>query len=197
MTPDEFRELLGRARVRDQKACAKIVHHFTPAMHRQIRTQLAGLGVSHALDTEDVCQTVLANLFVRLAAGQFQLDEPDQLSKLLNRLVRNQVIDDMRHLRAARRGASRQQVSGDDVFDRIAADQPTPSRIVGGHDLLAEMYRRLTAEERSLADLRRAGREWDEIGREVGASPDSLRKKLARAYDRVIRELQLDEPARC
>jgi hypothetical protein len=53
--------------------------------------------------------------------------------------------------------------------------------------------RRLTEEERRLADRRTAGREWAEIAAAWGRSPDALRKQLARGLDRVARELRLDD----
>jgi DNA-directed RNA polymerase specialized sigma24 family protein len=60
-------------------------------------------------------------------------------------------------------------------------------------DLLQECRRRLSEEERHLADLRALGRSWDEIAAEVGAKPDTVRSRLTRALDRVARELRLEE----
>ena len=39
---------------------------------------------------------------------------------------------------------------------------------------------------------RRQGLDWGAIAAEVGGTPEALRKKLARAVDRVARELHLD-----
>jgi hypothetical protein len=44
-----------------------------------------------------------------------------------------------------------------------------------------------------LAEQRSLGREWQELGDELGAAPEALRKKLSRALDRVARELGLEE----
>jgi RNA polymerase sigma-70 factor (ECF subfamily) len=43
------------------------------------------------LDTVDVCQSVLGG-FVRAAAGQFDLEQPEQLVKLLTTMARNRIL---------------------------------------------------------------------------------------------------------
>ena len=79
----------------------------------------------------------------------------------------------------------------------IAASQPSPSRRASARELLQQVHDHLTPEERRLAELRAAGHEWGEIAAELGGNVEALRKRLARAIDRVARELGLDktEPA--
>jgi DNA-directed RNA polymerase specialized sigma24 family protein len=64
---------------------------------------------------------------------------------------------------------------------------------VAGLELLAEAQRRLSPDERRLLELRQEGREWADISRELGGSPDGLRVRLKRAVDRVAQELGLEE----
>ena len=52
---------------------------------------------------------------------------------------------------------------------------------------------RLSKEERRLADLRAAGREWADIADDLGGTAEARRKQLTRAISRVSRELGLDE----
>jgi hypothetical protein len=59
--------------------------------------------------------------------------------------------------------------------------------------LLREFRRRLTDEERLIADRRAAGLNWNQIAAERGGSPEALRKHLTRAIERVSQELGLDE----
>src|SRR5206468_1481154 len=60
-------------------------------------------------------------------------------------------------------------------------------------ELLREVARRLTPEERRLVELRRAGADWEAIAGQLGSTAVALRKRLSRAVDRVTRELGLDE----
>ena len=69
----------------------------------------------------------------------------------------------------------------------------TPSRQVAARELLELAQARMTDEERALLGRRQDGDGWAEIAEAEGASPEALRKKLARAVDRVARELGLDQ----
>ena len=70
---------------------------------------------------------------------------------------------------------------------------PSPSTIVVGKELLDEVRRRMTEEERRIADARSRGRTWDEVAESCDDSAEALRKRLARAFDRIVAELGLDE----
>ena len=59
---------------------------------------------------------------------------------------------------------------------------------------VVEFRKRLSEEERRLADQRVAGHDWNQIAATFGGSPEALRKQLARAVDRVSCELGLDDP---
>jgi DNA-directed RNA polymerase specialized sigma24 family protein len=131
---------------------------------------------------------------VRAAAGQFELDRPEQLLKLLATMARNKIINQAEALRAQRRDCRRVEAGGL-ADEQLAAPGSTPSKQVAARELLQETHRRLSAEERRLLDLRQQGREWADIAAELGGSPEALRKQLARALDRVGRELGLDEVA--
>ncbi len=60
-------------------------------------------------------------------------------------------------------------------------------------ELLEEAMRRLSPEEKRILDRREQGGQWTEIAEELGSSPEAIRKRLARAVDRVAHELGLDE----
>jgi hypothetical protein len=64
---------------------------------------------------------------------------------------------------------------------------------VSARELLDEVQRRLSPEERHLLELRQQGLEWAGIAAEVGGSPEARRKQLARAVERLARELGLEE----
>jgi DNA-directed RNA polymerase specialized sigma24 family protein len=76
------------------------------------------------------------------------------------------------------------------------AGGPTPSQQVAARELLHQARQRLSAEERRLLELRQEGRGWDEVAALVGGNPEALRKRLARAVERVAGELGLDEVTR-
>jgi RNA polymerase sigma-70 factor (ECF subfamily) len=185
-------DLLRRARDGDQSAAADLVRRFEPELRRTVRVCLNDPRLRRLIDSVDVCQSVLANFFIRIGAGEFDLRQPEQLLHLLLVMARNKVRDKARRQQAARRDQRRLEACPDDHLDHVVAPQPGPDHVVERRDLLAEVRRLLTDEERFLADQRGQGREWSEIAAQLGVSPDGLRKKLSRALDRVIARLGLE-----
>jgi RNA polymerase sigma factor (sigma-70 family) len=189
-----FRDLMRRVRARDQEAAAELVRLYEPEIHRAVRTPLMYYRLHRVLDSRDISQVVLANFFSRATNGSFELDQPEQLVKLLTTMARNQVRDEARKHQAGRRDFRRlEQAAGEQLMDVLTDTEPTPSTVVAGHELVEEMYRRLSSDERRLAEHRARGKDWATIAAEEGASAEALRKKLARAIDRVTIELGLGE----
>ena len=189
MTDDEaFRDLIRRVRAGDQAAAADLVRRYEPEIRRVVRLRLGDSRLNRVLDSIDVCQSVLGNVFVRIAAGQYDLDDPGQLLRLLATMARNKVIDH------ARKPANRPVPITDSALDgRPDRGRERPDQAAEGRELLAEVRRRLTDDERRVFDLRRAGADWAGIAAAVGGGPDAARKRYERAMDRVTRELGIGE----
>jgi RNA polymerase sigma-70 factor (ECF subfamily) len=187
-----FAKFIRRIRSGDQQAAAELVQQFEPAIRLEIRMRLSDPHLRRTFDSMDICQSVLASFFVRAASGQYDLDEPGQLRKLLVGIARNKVAFQARRQRAKRRD-HRRNLAGEAANVEAVANSPSPSRQLAGEELLREFRDRLTEQERCLADLRAQGRQWAEIAAEVGGTPQALRKQLARAVERVIKELGLEE----
>lgn len=182
-----FPDLLVRVRAGDQSAAEELVRRYEPEIRRAVRVRLTDPNLRRAVDSADICQSVLGTFFVRLAAGQFEFDDSTQLVKLLARMVRNKVID-----HANKPANRRTRTAEDGVLEETAGGGETPSQLATGAELLAEAGRRMTAEEKALAEQRADGRSWQEIADAAGTTPDAARKKLERALDRVCAELRLE-----
>jgi RNA polymerase sigma-70 factor (ECF subfamily) len=189
MTEEQpFRDLIRRVRSGDEQAATDLVRQYEPAIRRAVRVRLRDNHLRRQLDSMDICQSILLNFFVRVAAGQFELDTPDQLLRLLATMARNKLINHAVHLRSEHRATT-------DISEgnQVAASDPSPSRHVAAQELLKESLRRLAPDERRLLELRQQGREWAEVAALIGGTPEALRKQLARAVERVGRQLGLDE----
>jgi RNA polymerase sigma-70 factor (ECF subfamily) len=202
-SPESFPALIARVRAGDEQAAAELVRRYEPAIRRAARVRLVDTRLNRLLDSMDICQSVMASFFVRAALGQFELETPDQLLRLLATMTRNKLAGQVKGHRAARRDFRRVAAAPDDRGgeadagpERIAGPDPTPSRDLAARELLEEALRRLSPEERRILDGREQGGQWAEIAAELGSSPEAIRKKLARAVDRVARELGLDESPR-
>jgi RNA polymerase sigma-70 factor (ECF subfamily) len=189
---DAFRDLIRRVRARDDQAAAELVRLYEPTIRTVVRVRLGEPALRRLWDSMDVCQSVLANFFVRVASGQFELETPEQLIKLLVTMARNKLTNYAVQQRTA--GRDYRRVQADRPADSTLVDPgPSPSEVLAAQDLWQEFRNRLSDEERQLADHRALGHSWKEIAQEKGENPDTLRMRYTRAVDRVSRELHLDE----
>jgi DNA-directed RNA polymerase specialized sigma24 family protein len=192
-----FAELIRRVRGGDAAAAEEVVRRYEPEIRRAVRLRLTDPRLRRVLDSMDICQSVLANFFVRAAAGQFDLEQPDQLLRLLVVMARNKLRDQVSYHRAACRDQRRLEPDPTAPLAEALAGSATPSEMLSAKELLQKVRGALTPEERELADQRALGRDWPAIAaaRAANEKPDTLRKRLTAALDRVARQVGLNEVA--
>jgi len=105
-------------------------------------------------------------------------------------MTRHKVSNQRRRCQADRRDYRRLETCTPEFLDARSRQAPSPSRMIAGRELLEEFRRRLTDEERQVADLRGQGCDWAEIAQELGGTPEARRKQLARAIDRIERDVE-------
>lgn len=114
---------------------------------------------------------------------------------MLRRLVttsRSKVAAAARYQQREKRDGRRVAVT-DEALGLIADKTETPSPTVGGAELLRNFRNQLTAEERELADFRVEGLAWADIAERLGGIPQARRVQLARAVDRAIQRIGVDD----
>lgn len=189
---ESFADFMRRVRAGDQQAAAELVRRYETEIRREIRLRLSDPRLNRAFDSMDICQSVLGSFFVRAALGQYDLENPRQLLKLLMGMARNKLAFQVRKQRAQRRDHRRLESPPMGELE-VAATGASPSQVVAGQELLQEVRKRLSPEERQLAEYKGQGRDWAEIAALLGGTAEARRKQLARALDRVTQELGLDE----
>src|ERR1700674_2682848 len=106
MTEEQsFHELIRRVRAGDEEAAARLVREYEKDVRRVVRSRLRDSSLKQLLDSIDICQSVMANFFIRASLGQFELNSPDDLRKLLVTMACNRFNDQARKKNAVRRGA--------------------------------------------------------------------------------------------
>jgi RNA polymerase sigma factor (sigma-70 family) len=190
-TQPAFADFVRRIRAGDTDAAAELVRRYEPAIRLEVRVRLRDPRLRRTFDSMDVCQSVMASFFLRAAAGQYDLDDPSQLIRLLVGIARNKVATRARRESAARRDSRRNQdLEGE--MEPIAAD-PTPSQIAANRELLDLLRRRLSDEERKIGELRAQGSTWDQVAATLGGTAQGRRKQLERTLDRLSAELGLED----
>ncbi len=186
--PDDagFGELLGRVRHGDESACADLVRLYEPEVRRFVRYRLNAPRLRRLLDSADICQSVFAKFFVRLAGGDFDLQSPRQLQRLLVTMAANKLLDHARRQGTARRGGG---TAAGGPPDTLADPALPPDRTAEARDVAEVVRSRLSDDELVVLDRWMQGQDWPEIAGAAGASPDAVRKRLTRALDRVARDL--------
>jgi RNA polymerase sigma-70 factor (ECF subfamily) len=188
-----FRGFISRIRSGDEQAALTLVREYEPFIRREVRLHLQDRRLCRLFDSMDVCQSVLASFFVRTAAGQYDLDRPEQLLKLLVSMARKKLAATARRHRRQRRDHRRNMADAAGELDRVEDVTPSPSQLAAGKELLERFRESLTDEERQLSDLRNQGLAWAQIATQLGGTAQARRVQLSRAVHRVAQKLGLNE----
>jgi RNA polymerase sigma factor (sigma-70 family) len=187
-----LQELLRRIRAGDEAAAAEFFHTYEPHVRRVVRARLRARGMRRASDSSDLCQVVLASFLVGSAVGRYDVADTDGMKRLLARIAANRVIDLARRAEFRKPTAS---VGGDESDEvEIIARGPGPESQIALHELLERAEQLLTENERPIAELRREGLTWEEIGQRLGKGADAARKVLDRAARRIMLALGMEGP---
>ena len=106
-------------------------------------------------------------------------------------MTRNKVANAARRQNSQRRD-NRRAASSEELED-VADSGPSPSEQVSGQELLNQFRASFTDEEKAIAELRREGLGWGEIATQLGGTAQARRVQLARAVERISRQIGLDE----
>ncbi len=189
---DRFADFIRRIRAGDHTAAEELVRLYEPVVRRVIRHNMSDPRMTRMFDSVDICQSIWTSFFVRVSAGQFDLESPGQLTNLLMAMAKNKLAFQSRRNRFQKRDVRRIDPTGAPL-ETISDQQPTPSECVSAKELFSKMQSSLTDEERQISELRRAGLAWEAIATTLGGTAQARRMQLDRAADRVTRQLGLGD----
>jgi DNA-directed RNA polymerase specialized sigma24 family protein len=111
-----FLEVMQRVRAGDETAALELHATYADQLQRIIRVRLTQPALRRQMDSIDICQSVFADFFVRTALGQYDLQSPTELIKLLATMARNRLIYHAQKQRAARRDIRRVEAGAVEDF---------------------------------------------------------------------------------
>src|SRR5438270_7784552 len=146
LDPIAFTTFVERLRAGDEQAAAELVRQYEPLIRREVRLHLEDRHLSRLFDSLDISQAVLLSFFVRSAAGQYDLERPEQLLNLLVAMTRNKLASAARREHRQRRDQRRiaQAETGD--LDLVATRGSSPSDQVAAKELLEQFRQGLSPE---------------------------------------------------
>jgi len=191
---ESFGELLERIRRGDASAANRLVRNYEQDIRIAIRTRLSDPALRRQFDSMDICQSVLASFFFRVAAGQYDLHEPGQLVALLTRMAHNKLAMHARSMYRQRRDVRR--TTGESDWAATSPDHadttPTPDEMAVDRDLVDRAYSLMDPEVRQIAARRVEGESWAQIAHHLGGTAEARRKQFCRAMDRIAEKLDVD-----
>jgi RNA polymerase sigma factor (sigma-70 family) len=135
------------------------------------------------VDPEDIVQSVFRTFFGRLRAGEFQLDQQDDLCKLLVRITVHKTLQQIAYQKAEKRDPGHETGQEDEAHERILElldREPDPEEAATFLDQLEHFLSRLRPQERQILELRVQGYSNEEIAEQLGTYDRKVRRVLER-----------------
>ena len=102
-----FEDFVRRVRAGDEQAAEELVQLYEPLIRRELRIKMTDRRMSQLFDTVEICQSIWSSFFVRVAAGQYDLESPQHLAKLLSTMAKNKLAFQARMQHAKKRDVNR------------------------------------------------------------------------------------------
>jgi hypothetical protein len=183
--PKGFAETLRQIEQGDNHALDELIGCYGDQLRVMVQRWMRGRGpeLTRLIEPADICQVVWANLCKSLRAGRCEFAVPDDLLKLLNVMARNELSEQVRKLRAARRDTRRDVAI--DRAEEVPSDDTTPSGKLNRTEQVDAVYSKMTEEERRIGELRMLDYDWPTIAERLGGSAEGRRKQWARVVQRL------------
>ena len=184
----DFVDFLRRIRAGDEAAASELVRRFEPLIRREVRVRLGDERLRRSFDSIDVSQSVFAYFLARAADGQYELDRPEQLVRLLLTMARNRLISRARSERRQIRNVGRLSTEPG-ALEQVVDARPSPSELLSRKEEVELLKTSLCDEERQVFELRSQGLSWDEVASRLGGTGQSRRMQLSRGLKRLGQRL--------
>jgi RNA polymerase sigma factor (sigma-70 family) len=163
----------------DEAAITTFLTEFGPFIRRTLRFRLKRAALSAAADSVDIYQSVVSSFFLRLAAGEYEINNESDLRRLVFGIAKKKFL--MLHRRETAECRNHRNTTSLEAVQELASGQQDSAEVVEQLELLQKVRAELTDEEGLLFDRRRDGASWDEIAAELGETAVALRQRLSRA----------------
>lgn len=191
---ENFDELIRRVRAGDPEAAESIWRRYEPLLQREIRLRIRDPRLRRRVDESDICQSVMMSFFARVRVGQFELEGPEQLQRLLAQMGKNKLASQARRHGSDRRNYRQSSELPDQSFaGKEFHAGNTPSQVISWQEILERFLDRLNEDERQMANLRVEGESWSRIAEALGGTADGRRVQFHRAIDRIAKDLGLND----
>jgi RNA polymerase sigma factor (sigma-70 family) len=183
-----FDEVMSRLRAGDDSAETALFQQYVRRL-----IALAGRQFDASLrdraDVEVVVLSACKSFFLRHRRGEFELDDWGELWSVLAMITLRKCAKRRRHLRAARRDASRDVgwPDGDDDPSYLLDRTPSPVEAAILTDTVTTLFQAMTPDDRPIVELILVGYTAAEVAARLGCSERTVRRVRQRAQHRLER----------
>jgi RNA polymerase sigma-70 factor (ECF subfamily) len=178
-------DLINRCRGGDEDAARQLfdayVARLVPLARRRISQRLAS-----RVDPEDIVQSVFRTFFARLKDDKFEINDQDDLFRLLMRITVHKTLRQIAHHKAAKRDPSQELAQGESAQEQLLqllTMEPSPEATVTFLDQLEHFMAQLQDADREILTLRLQGFSTEEIAQKLGSYDRKVRRVLERIRD--------------
>jgi len=185
--PDSF---VNSLRQGNPEATKKIfdayVNKLVAMARKRISQRFAG-----RIDAEDIVQSVFRTFFHRAKQGQFELNDEDDICKMLARITVHKTFRQIAHHQAGKRDAGRDLGSGDssqDLMVNLMSREPSPEEATALLDQMEHFLAQLRQEDRDILEMRMQGFSTLEIAQKLSITDRKIRRLMERIRGLAARD---------
>jgi RNA polymerase sigma-70 factor (ECF subfamily) len=192
--PEQFSELLTRARQGDHAALVRLTEEYEPDV-RLVARVLLGPALRPHVDSVDLVQSVHHSVMIGLRHDRFDISKPENLVALALTILRRKVARKWRRHQRQERHSLGPADSGNLPPILAGLDQPAadPAEALAYQDGVQQLFHHLDETERKVMELRLQGHSTAEVARQLNLDPDALRVRLHRLRQRLRAAGALEE----
>src|SRR5205085_953485 len=143
----------------DEDAARKVFDRYAEQLVRLARRRISQRLASR-IDAEDIVQSVFRTFFHRAKQGQFHLEAPDDVCKLLARITVHKTFRQIAFHKRAKRDPGQETGQGDgsqEMLLKLLAGEPTPEEAAVFVDQLEHFLAQMKDEDRRILEMRMEG----------------------------------------
>ncbi len=163
----------------DETAARELFDRYVNQVMKLARRHL-NRPMASRVDAEDIAQSVFRTFFTRARKGQFQVEEADDLCKLLARITVHKTFRQIAFHKRAKRDPGAQTGEPQEILMNRLTSGPTPEEAVAFVDHLESFLSKLQPTERKILELRMEGYNNLEIAEQLGISDRKIRRLMER-----------------
>lgn len=186
--PSDDLALVDLSRSGDEQAALQLFQDYADRLLALARRRMS-LSLASRVDPEDIVQSVFRTFFQRLKNGQFTLEEPDDLCKLLMRITVHKTLRQVAYHQAAKRDLRQEAGRDHSVHEEMLAvldREPSADVAIAFLEQLDYFLNRLKPLERQILEMRMQGDSNEEIARKLGLYD----RKVRRVVEQLRRRAQ-------